>query len=85
MTAGADHSCAIKKTDNSVKGWGSSNVDHGFEDCITTPSDLGPVSQISAGTDYMVAIRSDGTIQGWGSFPLPPTFFCFSSSYSHFS
>ncbi len=59
MSAGTNHTCGIKKSDDSVVCWG--NNDKGQLDA---PS--GEFSQISAGDNRSCGIKTDGSVVCWG-------------------
>lgn len=73
VSAGSYHSLAIK-TDGTLWTWGfngSDNLGLGTEypGYVTAPVQIGTASdwlKISAGYDYSLAIKEDGTLWGWG-------------------
>jgi len=71
VTAGGDHTCALK-TDGSVFCWGANSrgalgvLDVLDRDTPTRTSVAGPWNEISAGQGHTCGILSDGTLWCWG-------------------
>jgi|GEM_PF-3281147 len=73
VSAGTNHGMAIK-TDGSLWAWGNNvngrtglNVSEGTTD---TPARVGSATNwaaVSAGSNFTVAVRADGTLWGWGN------------------
>lgn len=59
LSAGANHTCGIKESDNSVVCWG--NNEKGQRDAPD-----GEFSQISAGNNRTCGIKTDGSVVCWG-------------------
>jgi alpha-tubulin suppressor-like RCC1 family protein len=61
ITAGRDHSVALKK-DGTVVAWGQNDAGQ-----TNVPAGLSHVTAISAGNAHTLALKSDGTVVAWGS------------------
>ncbi len=69
ITAGADHTCAIRQLGGGVVCWGDNNeiVGGGYAGQATPPTDLGAVSALSAGYEHTCAIlQADASVVCWG-------------------
>jgi hypothetical protein len=75
ISAGADHTCAIRRADLSVVCWGDNmDVVHAppYVGQASPPTDLGTVSAISAGFAHTCAIRqADSAVVCWGRRSRP--------------
>ena len=66
ITAGAGHTCAIRKSDQGVECWGDDSSNQS-----SPPPDA--FSSISAAEDFTCGIRTDGSLICWGdTAPLAP-------------
>ena len=75
VEGGYQYSLALK-ADKTVWGWGSNNLGQMGDTTFTTPRmipqrvglsiGLGNITQISSGWNHALALRSDGTVWGWG-------------------
>lgn len=77
IAAGYDHSLALKQ-DGTVLAWGDNGngqLGNGTYDDSPTPiqvktaggSTFGGIKAIAAGSDYSLALKSNGTVRAWGS------------------
>lgn len=62
MVSVAKDFVVVIRSDGLVHAWGGAN-EYGQ---LNVPSNLGPVKQISAGDGFVLAVKEDGTVRGWG-------------------
>ena len=59
VSAGRDHTCAIRESDSAIECWGSN--EHGQRD-----APAGRFTAVSAGVNYSCGLRESGAIECWG-------------------
>lgn len=62
MVSVAKDFVVVIRSDGIVHAWGGAN-EYGQ---LNVPNNLGTVKQISAGDGFVLAVKEDGTVRGWG-------------------